>query len=166
MTFVSIETTLNTIALDTTITRIQTTPAVIQQVVTARVQPALDTYMRRELQPYPRAIAPGVFKRFATRKQLRYVMAKIRRGEWTGRTGAFGRAWVADSEAIQLGAVVRIRNTSRVATYIVGSRQQAFHADTGWQHVPNEHVDAVRRLARHEFVLGYFNANPKVVKVR
>lgn len=164
--FVSVETSLNTQALDLTITRIQTTPAVIQQITTSHVLPALDSYMRQNLQPYPRAIAPGVFKRFATRKQLRYVMAKIRRGEWTGRTGAFGRAWIADSENIQLGAVVRIRNTSRVAVYIVGRRQQAFHADTGWQDVPNQHIDPVRRLARATFVTAYFDANTNTVKVR
>jgi hypothetical protein len=163
---VTIETALNANVLDTTISRIEATPTVIQQVTTSHVLPALDSYMRRELQPYPRPIAPGVFKRFATRKQLRYVMAKIRRGEWTGRTGAFGRAWVADSEAVQLGAVVRIRNTSRVATYIVGSRQQAFHADTGWPDVPNAHVDNARRLARAALVDGYFDAMPKTVKVR
>jgi hypothetical protein len=162
----TIETTLNAKVLDVTISRIQATPAVIQQIVVSHVQPALDDYMRRELQPYPRPIGAGVFKRFATRKQLRYVMAKIRRGEWTGRTGALGQAWVADSEAIQLGAVVRIRNTSKVATYIVGRRQQAFHADTGWPDVPNAHVDNVRRLARDTFVGAYFDANSNSYKVR
>lgn len=162
---ITIETTLNAKVLDTTLSRITATPVDIQQIVVLYVQPALDTYMRRELQPYPRAIAPGVFKRFATRKQLRYVMAKIRRGEWSGRTGAFGRAWVVESTPTFSGTVVRIRNTSRVAVFIVGSRQQAFHADTGWPDVPVQHVDTVRRLARDTFIAGYFNANGQAVRI-
>lgn len=161
----TIETTLNAKVLDVTISRITATPARIQQIATNDVLPALDSYMRRDLQPYPRPIAPGVFKRFATRKQLRYVMAKIRRGEWTGRTGAFGREWVTENESIPFGAVVRIRNRSRVAVYIVGSRQQAFHADTGWPDVPVQHVDNVRRLARDTFVAAYFDANGKTVRI-
>lgn len=163
---ITIETTLNAKVLDVTTSRIEATPGIIQRIVVTHVQPALDVYMRRELQPYPRPIGAGVFKRFATRKQLRYVMAKIRRGEWSGRTGAFGQAWAIHSEVVQLGAVVRIRNTSKVATFIVGDRQQLFHADTGWPDVPLQHADNARRLARDTFVDAYFDANSNSYEAR
>src|SRR3990167_5601384 len=72
---------------------VQRAPQMIQHIVETRVQPAVQLVVERELVPYPPPIRPGIFKALATPKQFRYVMAKIRRGEWKGRTGALGKRW-------------------------------------------------------------------------
>src|SRR3990167_7842803 len=108
--FATIESAINDQVLDQWILHIGATPTVLQQLATEKLQPALETYMVQYLQPYPRPIGAGVFKRLATPKQIRYVMAKIRRGEWTGRTGGLGRQWRCTAEPLPTGAVLRIRN--------------------------------------------------------
>lgn len=141
---IGIETTFNTEVLDRLSIALQATPEIIQDVVRVDVQPVVVDYVENTLSAYPGPIKPGSFKRHATPKQLRYVMAKIRRGEWTGRTGALKKAWQTLVEAIPAGASIRARNLSTVAKYIVGDRQQAYHAETGWPLARNRALDLHR----------------------
>lgn len=127
-----IETTFNTQVLDRLTSTIDATPELIQDVVNTDVQPVVLDYVENMLSAYPPPIKSGSFKRHATPRQLRYVMAKIRRGEWTGRTGALKRAWQTLINNIPEGVAILVHNTSRVARYVVGDNQQAFHTETGW----------------------------------
>lgn len=129
---IEVKTSFNTEPLDRLAIAFKTTPDIIQEVVNADVKPVVVDYVENTLSVYPGPIKPGSFRRHATKKQLRFVMAKIRRGEWTGRTGALKEAWQTVVEAIALGSTIQVRNVSRVAKYVVGDRQQAFHAETGW----------------------------------
>lgn len=141
----------NTSPFDRLTAAIRATPAVIQQVTAVQIVPVVESYMTQYIAVEPPPIAPGVFKRMATPKQFRYVMMKIRRKEWTGRTGRFIRAWRTYSAPLQHGAVVGIRNPSGVGTFISGPRQQSFHAHTGWVYAPG-HVAPVQRLVRYVLV--------------
>lgn len=144
------ESTFNTEVLTRLSSAMNATPDIIQDVVVTDVQPVIVDYVDTTLAPYPPSIRPGVFRRHATPKQLRYVMAKIRRGEWTGRTGSLRQAWQTVIEQIPAGVILHVRNVSRVARYIVGDQQQGFHTETGWP-VARQHVPAVHRLVIDSF---------------
>jgi len=142
---IQVETIYNTKVLDRLEIAIPATPQIIQEVVNTDVQPVVIDYVQNTLAKYPPKIAPGVFRRHATPKQFAYVMAKIRRGEWTGRTGALGRAWQTVIESTNTGAAIVVRNTSKVARYVVGDNQQTFHTITGWPRARERTVE-FRRL--------------------
>ena len=142
---IGIETTFNTEPLDRLSIAFKATPEIIQDVVRIDAQPLVVDYVETTLSAYPGPIKPGSFRRHATPKQLRYVMAKIRRGEWTGRTGALKQAWQTLFENVTTGAIIRVRNLSTVAKYIVGDRQQAFHTETGWPKARTRTVE-LRRI--------------------
>lgn len=148
--------TTNAAVLDRFTTSLRATPQAIQQIMRTAVEPEVRTYMERELKPYPRAIRPGVFKKFASPKQFRYVMMKIRRGEWTGRTGALEKAWGVTTLNEDSGASVHIFNSDPKARYVVGDNQQLFHADTGWV-VTRSHAAEVGRLVAYTMSDQYFD---------
>lgn len=147
-------TTVNDQVLNTFMSSLSATPQAIQQIMHTDVEPVVRGYMERELKPYPRAIRPGVFKRFASPKQFRFVMMKIRRGEWTGRTGALEKAWATTTLNEDTGASVHINNNDPKARFVVGDNQQLFHADTGWV-VTRDHAADVGRLVAYTFADAY-----------
>lgn len=162
---ITIESRVQDVVLDRLISTINATPAMIQGITQTAILPALETYTAQQLVPYPPPIRPGVFKRFATPRQRAYVMAKIRRGEWTGRTGTLGRQWRVTTANLPNGAGIRLANISTIAKYVVGDRQQSFHADTGWP-VVRQHAPDVLRLTRDTFVEAYFDAVNNQMKGR
>jgi len=133
--------------LDTIIQQIETTPQHIQQVTADTVLPAMQEYVVLRLAPYPPPIGKGVFKMMATPAQRRAVMAKIRRGEWMGRTGALGRSWRAGMEPLDDGARIRIRNVAPYAAFVVGIWQQPFHTHTLWPDSDQQRGDMLRTAA-------------------
>lgn len=144
---ITISTRTDTRQLDAYLEWLDATPSNIQAIAKQDIVPAAQAYTTRELSPYPPPIAPGVFKTLATPKQLRYVMAKIRRGEWTGRTLRLQRGWVSYGEPIPEGARVFIRNQRSYARYVIGINQQPFHRVTGW----------IRLQEQDQKVLGHLN---------
>lgn len=122
---------------------IRATPRHIQTVVEQEVRPAMQQYTEREFVPYPPPIGKGIFKRFATPKQFRYVMRLIHLGLWTGRTGKLGKAWFVLVEKIATGATLSMGNRAGKARYIIGRFQQRFHAHTGWPLLQRKAPEAV-----------------------
>jgi len=78
---------INDRAYTVALKNVQAMPETLFRIVETDVRPAVEQVVKQELVPYPPPIRKGVFKLLATPKQFRFVMAKIRRGEWTGRTG-------------------------------------------------------------------------------
>lgn len=115
----------------------------IVEEIGAQVFSEIELDIAAELTMEPPPIRPGVFKQYATPKQLRYVMAKIRRGEWTGRTGATSAGWSV-SYAVEGGSfTLVVMNKEPQARFVYGSLalssganplrfQQKFHQVTGW----------------------------------
>lgn len=124
---------IDTYGYDVALKNIQVAPQTLERIVRLDVQPAVQEVVDRELKPYPPPIRPGAFKQLATPKQFRYVMAKIRRGEWTGRTGMLGQAWFTQVLPTMQGAILLAGNRSRIAKFVVGRYIQRFHVDTGWR---------------------------------
>lgn len=84
------------------------------------------------LAKYP-TLAPGAFKRLATPGQKRAFFAKLRAGEWTGRTGTLGRSWTFRAEPISGGYRGIIGNNTTYAVYVQSAaQQQPFHAESKW----------------------------------
>lgn len=82
------------------------------------------------------ASGPTYPLRWKSDKQRKYVMAKLRsEGNLPyRRTGAFAKAWESEIK----GNSISIANTATekgtfIAPFIIGSFQQPFHSDTGWQ---------------------------------
>lgn len=156
---------MNTYAYDAHMELIRATPQIIQSVVVTHVQPAVQQVVDQDLKPYPPPIAPGVFKRYATPKQLRYVMAKIRRGEWSGRTGALAKAWAVIVTPIPTGAILDTGNLSRISKYVVGRFQQRFHFVTGWPTLQSREF-AILGAAVTSFQAGYAESRDKFLRMR
>lgn len=73
--------------------------------------------------------------RWASAKQRRFVMAKLRRENnlpYT-RTHALVRGYRVVLDVKDDGGVFLVENESAVARYVVGDDQQPFHIDTGWR---------------------------------
>ena len=149
---VSINTRTDTRELSSYARAIGATPQIIQDVVQHDVLPSDIRYVNESLAPYPPPIQPGVFKQYATPAQKRAVMAKIRRGEWTGRTGALAEAWRTAYEALSNGASTAIYNASRVARFIIGVNQQRFLEH--WLRV-HERASAVHQRRHRVFTAGF-----------
>lgn len=119
-------------AYDVALDWLHAAPNTLARLVETHVRPAVQEVVERDLVRYPGPIGQGVFKALATPRQRRYVMAKIRRGEWTGRTGGLGRRWIVRAVPTAKGAVLEVANTSPIARYVVGRNQQRFHFHTSW----------------------------------
>lgn len=109
----------------------------------AQVFSEIELDLAAELTQEPPPIRRGVFKQYATPKQLRYVMAKIRRGEWTGRTGATSAGWSISYTVSGGSFTMVVMNDEPHARFVYGSLalssganplrfQQRFHTVTGW----------------------------------
>jgi hypothetical protein len=75
---------------------------------------------------------------WASEKQRRYVMAKLRRQNNLPyrRTGALVKSWEAAGEANDNAGTVTTRNPAGMAGYVYAPyNQQPFHAVTGWMNV-------------------------------
>ncbi len=81
---------------------------------------------------------PSYPLRWASAKQRRYVMAKLRReGNLPyQRTHELVQAWDAKFEFSEDGGAFVVENTSAKAQWVVGADQQPYHADTGWVYGP------------------------------
>lgn len=118
----------------------------IVEEIGAQVFSEVELDLAAELTQEPPPIRPGVFKQYATPKQLRYVMAKIRRGEWTGRTGATSAGWSVSYTVNGGNFTLVVMNDEPQARFVYGSLalssganplrfQQKFHQVTGWPQV-------------------------------
>lgn len=141
-------------AYDIALSRVQGAPSTLARIVETHVRPAVQGVVERDLVPYPPPIAPGVFKRLATPKQRRFVMRKIRAGEWTGRTGALGRSWIVRVTPIATGAILDTGSTAPKARFVVGRHQQKFHFVTGWPTLGSREFD-IQAAARTGLRAGY-----------
>lgn len=115
----------------------------IVQEIGQQVFSEIELDLAAELTQEPPPIRRGVFKQHATPKQFRYVMAKIRRGEWTGRTGATAAGWTVSHQVDGQSFVLVVLNAEPHARFVYGSLalgsqsnplrfQQRFHQITGW----------------------------------
>jgi len=98
------------------------------------IAPAVERRMNRTLQ-----LLPGKPKypiRWASDKQRRYVMAKLRERNNLPyrRTGKLARGWQVLSafDAKSDSGTLTVENPASIAKYIYGPEQQPFHQDTGW----------------------------------
>jgi len=99
--------------------------------------PIFERRMNRELMAQPGR--PKYPIRWASEKQRKYVMAKLRRENNLPyrRTGKLARSWRIRAALQLVGGQVWMENPATIAAYIYGSRvgqspQQPFHKDTGW----------------------------------
>lgn len=138
----------------------------IRTIAQKSLEPGFRRRVAKVLRPYPPPIKPGVFKKHATPAQRRAVMAKIRRGEWTGRTGKLGKSWYTQRQNIPNGAEISIGNSDPKAVFVVGERQQAFHTETGWIRA-NSPMEGIALEMAEVFYLdleGYFGGNVRTVR--
>lgn len=147
---------------------VTSTPQTITVVVDTYVKPAVLEVVERELVPYPGPIRKGAFRELATPKQFRYVMAKIRRGEWTGRTGELGRKWIVRAVPMQRGSSILVANTSSIAKFVVGRFQQRFHFDTQWKTLQAQEFTIVgaARVAFHDGYKTYQQQTFRKIRAR
>lgn len=80
---------------------------------------------------------PGAVKRplrWASERQRRAFFASKGFGHGIPykRTGKLAAAWEWQTDFSPGNFAVRLVNPSPIATYVVGEKQQPFHADTGW----------------------------------
>lgn len=97
---------------------------------------------------YPPKPGRGVWAANTTTAQKRAFFAKLRRGEWTGRTGRLGNAWVVERVS---DANYRIRNPERYANWMVGNtigKQQTRWARTYWWRFRDRFDDELPELMR------------------
>lgn len=90
----------------------------------------------------------GVWAANTTPAQKRAFFAKLNRGEWTGRTGNLGRAWIVERAA---DANYRIRNTQPYANWMVGNnlgKQQVKWTRGAWWRFYDRFMDEVPELQR------------------
>lgn len=91
---------------------------------------------------------PNYPLRWASAKQRRYVMAKLRAENNIPyqRTHEFVKAWDAKFKFDADGGAFEVENKSPIARYVVGEDQQPFHSDTGWlnaEEVINDYAQIV-----------------------
>lgn len=125
----------DTEALDLADKRVIASPKLMQRAM-KRQQPRL---RRRVLKIV--AVEPGPPRyplRWASAKQRRYVMAKLRReGNLPyQRTHELVNAWEAEFVFTEDSGAFVVENTSAKARWVVGEDQQPYHADTGWVYGP------------------------------
>lgn len=77
--------------------------------------------------------------RWKTRRQQRYVMAKLKReGNLPyERTHKLANAWKVDVYADGDGGILEARNETPYLEFVQGVWQQPFHIDTGWNYYGN-----------------------------
>lgn len=84
-------------------------------------------YMVNMMRVYPpKSRAPFVW---SSDKQRRFVMAKIRSGEWTGRTQALANSW----KTVGKGYHQTVESDSAYASYVQDRYQIVGHKSNGWQ---------------------------------
>jgi hypothetical protein len=77
--------------------------------------------------------------RWTSERQRRYVMAKLREENNLPyeRTNTLVAAWDAKFQLDGDGGAFALFNTSPVAPFVIGDKQQIFHEDTGWMYAPD-----------------------------
>ncbi len=93
----------------------------VERVVDYDVRQWTNELVQRDLagiENYAPPIAPGVWRANTTRAQQRAFFAKLRRGEWTGRTGTLGASWTVTAQG---PARYKIANSQKHAGWIVGN---------------------------------------------
>lgn len=104
--------------------------------VSKHLIPIMVRRMNRELMALPGR--PKYPIRWASEKQRKYVMAKLRRENNLPyrRTGKLARRWSIRTALTLSNGQVWMENPATIAGYIYGDRvgkdQQPFHKDTGW----------------------------------
>jgi hypothetical protein len=128
----------------------------------AVIDPAVRTWTKgvvlRELygpQQYPPTIAPGYWAAHTTIRQKRAFFAKLRRGEWTGRTGLLGNSWRAEKIADGIYVIV---NAQPYAGWVVGEGTQTGFTKGRWWMYRNRVDDHVPELLKRirEAVVTYW----------
>ena len=104
--------------------------------VGAVIDPAVRTWSKgvvlRELygeQHYPPPIPSGYWAAHTSAKQKRAFFAKLRRGEWTGRTGLLGASWRVEKVA---DGIYNIVNGLAHAGWVVGEGTQTGFTRGRW----------------------------------
>lgn len=122
-------------ALNLTDQRVRASPKLMERAL-KRQQTRLRTRALRIVRVVPGK--PHYPLRWASQKQRRKVMAMLReRGELPyERKGILEAAWEAMFSFTEYGGAFVVENTSPAATFVIGERQQPFHADTGWIYAP------------------------------
>lgn len=76
---------------------------------------------------------PGITKKMTPRQRRAFWATNgFGHGIPYVRTHALVNAWDARFEFEETGGGFVVENTSPAATFVIGDRQQVFHADTGW----------------------------------
>lgn len=85
-----------------------------------------------ELSTEPRPAAKPID--WTSPKQQRYVMWKLKREGFPGRSHKLAQAWrvVLDFLNGLLGGVLSVENNDPAAQFVQGEYQQRMHANTGW----------------------------------
>lgn len=125
----------DTEALDLADRRVVASPKLMERAM-KRQQPRLRRRILKIVAVEPGR--PSYPLRWASAKQRRYVMAKLRReGKLPyPRTHELVKAWDAKFEFSEDGGAFAVENTSDKARWVVGEDQQPYHADTGWVYGP------------------------------
>ena len=123
----------------------------VNQVIDPDVRTWTKGFVLRRLygvQNYPPPIRPGLWAANTTPAQKRAFFAKLRRGEWTGRTGELGNAWTVDRIS---DATYRIRNPTKYANWMVGNaigKQQTRWSRQYWWRYRDRFDDELPELMR------------------
>lgn len=98
----------------------------------ARIRPTIGNQLLVKLQTEPGK--PSYPLRWASERQRRFVMAKLRREKNLPyrRTHKFVRGWKITHTATVSGGMIVVSNPWDKEIYVTGTQQQPFHADTGW----------------------------------
>lgn len=126
----------DTEALILTDQRVRASPKLMERAL-KRQQTRLRTRALRIVRVVPGK--PHYPLRWASQKQRRKVMAMLREQNNLPyqRTGALEAAWEAMFSFTEDGGAFILENTSPAAVFVIGERQQLFHADTGWIYAPS-----------------------------
>jgi hypothetical protein len=90
---------------------------------------------------------PGMRVRWKSRRQRKYVLAKVQLPY--RRTGWLAKQWFVTPTS---SARVVVRNKARYAAFVVGKAQQPFHKDRGWRRADEEASKLVyNRAVMREF---------------
>jgi hypothetical protein len=105
--------------------------------------------------------APGAVKYpilWTSERQRRFVMAKLRRENNLPyrRTGKLLRGWKVASSPIDNGLGISVSNNDPAARYVIGDRQQVFHALTGWYQVDDK-VIVLSEYANNEAIEAWYS---------
>jgi hypothetical protein len=123
------------IGIDTASKHVRSSPKLMQRAMKRRESRLRQLTLRIVKVEPPPAKHPI---RWTSERQRRYVLAKLREeGDLPyQRTHELINAWDAKFQLDGDGGSFAMFNTSPVAPFVIGDRQQIMHEDTGWMYAP------------------------------